>query len=144
MSSALKWRGQKSLNYFIGQTLTNHSRTYGKHVGVIMGADHARGIGIRTDAAPYALDLIGGHHNALTSATQDNAKPAITRGNMPGCRLAMDGVISTFSGCGPNIDGVPAECLNVSGKGLAQRNGRVITGQDNSSVGVHALNQARQ
>jgi hypothetical protein len=32
----------------------------------------------------------------------------------------------------------------VSGKGLAQRNGRVITGQDNSSVGVHALNQARQ
>jgi len=77
MTAAFELGGQERVNDIRRETKANYPRTNGQHIGVIVLADHAGGEGVHTYATAYTFDLIGRHHNALTCAAEQNAKPIL-------------------------------------------------------------------
>lgn len=77
MPAALEFGDQERINDIERQPLTYDARAYREHVGVVVLSDHASGECVRAYAAANTLNLVGRHHDALTSATQDDAEMTV-------------------------------------------------------------------
>ena len=82
-------------------------------------------------------NLVRRHHDALASAAQGDAEPAIAGSDEPRRRLSVFRIMRARRRRRSHVDGDPAKCGDMSGNGLAERNGCVVAGQDDAVVGCH-------
>lgn len=75
--AALKLGAQKRVHDIERQPLAYDARAYREHVGVIVPADHSSGERVRAYTTADTLYFVGRHHDALTSATQDDAEMTV-------------------------------------------------------------------
>ena len=137
MPAAFECGGQKRIHDVQGQSFADDAHADRQHIGIIMLADHPGGKCIGANATADTRDFVCGHHDALTSAAQDNAEPAVTRRDPFGGRYAMLRVRCAFWCRWPDVHRVPAAVGDMIGDGLSQLNGGVVTGQDDASVIGH-------
>jgi hypothetical protein len=137
MAPAFKFCGEEGINDVERQALAQNPYAQRKHIGIIVLADHASGKGIAADAAADALDLVRGHHDALTGATEDDAEPAIARGDARGGSGTMLRIGGAFGRGRADIDRLPSPRRDMGSDGLAQGDGRVVAGEDDAGIGCH-------
>ena len=78
MPTAFKRSIKKYFHQFGSNSWSDYSSSHTENVGVIMSASHFSGEMIGTAGSPNAMDFIGGHGNANTSAAKQQAFFAFT------------------------------------------------------------------
>jgi len=103
-----------------------------EHVCVVVFADHPGGEGIGAGSAADTFDLVGRHHDALARTAEHDAKIAVAAGDAPRRVGAAFGVGCALRCIGTDILDMVTPALHMRGNFLAQLDGGVVAGEDNT------------
>ncbi|SCM74367.1 hypothetical protein KL86PLE_130191 [uncultured Pleomorphomonas sp.] len=121
------------------QILADHAGAEGQHVGVVVLARQLGGIGLRTDDAADALELVGGERDAEAGAADGDAELRPSGQYHPRRLLAPLGIVGALGGRRTDILDRVAARLEVSHDSLPEVDAGVVGGDDDLGLVAHGL-----
>ena len=96
VATSVERRGEEELHDLVGQTQTDDPGAHREHVGVVVGAGHARGVEVVAERRSDPTDLVRSQLLALPAATEHDAEVGITVTNRPADRGAERRIVGSL------------------------------------------------